>query len=86
MVAGGSTLLSRVHVRTSSAQVYVAHWGRETKDSTYPSDRWQAGHVLPGARANKVTLTAAQGNAVVCLFSRLVVSDSVTPWIARDCD
>ena len=73
-------------MRTSSAQVYVAHWGWETKDSTYPSDRCQAGHVLPGARANKVTFTAVEGNTVISLFSRLVVSDSVTPWIAWDCD
>lgn len=45
VVAGAPALLYRVHMRTSSAQVCVAHWGRETKDSTYPSDRCQAGHL-----------------------------------------
>lgn len=49
----GPTLLSRVPV---SPQFRVAHQGQETNDSTYLSDGRQAGHILPGARANKVTL------------------------------
>ena len=60
------------------------HWGRETNESTYLSDRRQARHILSGARANRVTFHGNPRTTLICLFSRLVVSDSVTPWIAWD--